>query len=50
MQSFQKEQADENLTRALELDIEKEANDRFEAYKRQLEESNVMESARSIIS
>jgi hypothetical protein len=38
------------LQRALELDIEKEAQERFEAYKRQLEESNMLESARSIIS
>lgn len=56
MKAYEKDQADERLQQALELDVEKEVERQFALIKQKLEdsqnihESNVLESARSAIS
>jgi hypothetical protein len=47
---LEKEMADEVLQQALEIDVEKEVERRFQAVKRQFEDSVGVESARSGVS
>ena len=48
--NLEQDLADEVLQQALELDVEKEVQRRYEAAKRKIEESGNLESSRSAVS